>query len=109
MNKKQWLMYLAAVAVGLTALVAFVLFGAGCQQQRDGQVFSFTQQISDLARDGQVKGTLRGRLGAGAEAGIKQAAYLVDPGSYVEFDLTYDYGDPENARNTVPDTQPDDP
>ena len=65
----------------------------GCGQQAMEPFTQFMESATDLARAGNVSGTLRGRLGEGFEAGAKEAVYLINSGSYLELNINYRFAD----------------
>jgi len=75
------------------------LFVAGCSQQNMDPFVKFMGSASDLAKTGNITGTLRGRLGEGFEAGLKESVYLVNPGSYLEIDFTYRFAEADNVTD----------
>ena len=81
----------------IVLLVVAGFFVAGCGQQAMEPFTQFMGEAAKLAQAGNVTGTLRGRLGEGFEAGLKESVYMVNPGSYLEIDFTYKFAGPDNV------------
>jgi len=72
----------------LLVLIGVVVLGCGlgCSQRNAG--FEQIRELLVLAGEDNVSGTLKVRINAGAEAGLRQGVYLASPGSSAEADLT---------------------
>ena len=80
-------------------LIVLFLFApvilTGCSQ-KTGEPFTM-RDIIEVAKVGNLEGELRGRVGGGVEAGLKEAVYVNNSGSYAEFNFKVKFADNASA------------